>query len=240
MKITQICFLAFAILTLTLPAHGKEPATVTVTGTGEVKVKPDIALISLRVQSKGKDAQKAQALNAKEMARVQDVLKSQFGIESKDIQTSSFSLNPEYRYDNNKTIFIGYIVEHSLSVTIRKLDKVGAVLDKVVGKNSEEIGVHLNGIQFDLDKRREVEVQALEQALANAKARAEALARFSKKTLGSVLQISDSQVRFQPIQGPMMRESAKMMMADAAAPETSISAGEIVVNASLHAQYQME
>ncbi len=215
---------------------------VSVRGEGEVRVKPEKALILLSVQSKGADAKTAQNLNAKEMSRVQKLLKSDFGIAEKDLQTTGLSLNPEYRYEQNgKQRFVGFQASHSLTVTVRKLDEVGGILDRVVGKGTEELSVLLNHVQFDTERKKELEITALGFAMENARARAEALAKFAKRGLKSARRISDSSVQMLPPSFPMAKSMAmRADLTEAQAGGTSVSAGEITVTANVAVDYDLE
>jgi uncharacterized protein YggE len=234
-----LCLIAM-LASSTAFAASENARYVSVRGEGEIKVKPDIVTVQLLTHTKAKDARTAQAKNAKEMARVMDLLKDKFGVDAKDILTAGFRVNPDYKYENNKQIFLGYVVDHDLTVTYRKLDKLGDLLDGLVGKGTEDISVQLQGLTFDTEKRKEAEVQALELAMKNAQARGEALARFAKKPIRGVLRISDSSVSYQPFR-PVM---AKMMSADAAvsggAERTQISQGEISVSSTVAVDYEID
>ena len=227
-------------------AQAADLKTISVRGDGELKVAPDVAVVSLQVRTKAKDARSAQTANAKEMARVSKVLKSDFGLEGKDVQTSSFSVNPDYRYEGNgKQVFLGYEANHSLSVRVKKLDKVGELLDRLPsGKAGEQLAVVLQGVTFDSDKRREHETEALGLAMANAQARANALAGFAKKSLKGVLRISDSNVQYQPFQSGGGQVAKMMTMAGGAeadmAQSTQISQGEITINSNVAVDYEMD
>lgn len=229
-------FLPLALLLSTSALAAESPHFISVRGEGEIKVKPDIVAVSLNVHTKAKDGKAAQAKNAKEMARVMAVLKDDFGIDAKEIQTTSFQVNPEYNYQGPQRVFVGYVVDHSLVFTYRKLDKVGEVLDKLVTSGAGEDSVQLSGLTFDSSKRKDHEVEALELAMRNASGRAEALARFAKKPLKGVLRISDSSVNYQPFRGNMAM--GKMAAQDSAA--TQISAGEISVTSSVAVDYEIE
>jgi uncharacterized protein len=238
----KIILLAAASLLPLSAFAAAEPRSIAVHGEGELKVKPDLAYITLQVQTRAKEAKTAQQKNAAEMARVQKVLKDDFHIEAKDIQTSGYNVSPNYRYDQNgHQTFTGYVVDHGLIVTLHKIEQAGQVLDEVVGRGTEEVGVQLSGIQFDTDKRKEYELQALEQAMKNAEARAGALARFAHLSLKGVHRISDSTVSVHPY---MANYSGRAMMAarvaEAAAPQTEVSSGEIVVNSSVAVDWDME
>lgn len=227
------------LLVFTTPAFAAESAHfISVRGEGEIKVKPDLVSVSLNVHTKAKDGKAAQAKNAKEMARVMSTLKDTFGVEAKDIQTTSFQVNPEYNYQGPQRQFLGYVVDHSLAFTYRKLDKVGEVLDKLVTGNASEDSVQLSGLTFDSSKRKDYEVDALELAMKNASGRAEALARFAKKPVKGVLRISDSSVNYQPFRGNAPMAMARAESQDAA--PTHISAGEITVTSSVAVDYEIE
>lgn len=214
---------------------------VSVRGEGEASIAPDMAEIQLQVTSKAKDAKGAQTKNAKEMVRVEKVLKDQFKIESKDIQTNNFQVFPEYNYENNgKRNFLGFRADHGLSVTVRKMEQVGNLLDSLVGKGTEDISVQLSGVSFSSSKRKEVEIQALELAMKSASHRAEALAGFAKKKIKGVLRITDSHLGHVP--PPMLTGGMAMMKmaGDQEAQNTQISSGEIKVNAQVSVEYELD
>lgn len=215
--------------------------SVTVTGDGELKIKPDIAFLSLQVQSKGPDAKGAQEKNAREMARVEKILREDFKLEERDLQTTSFWVNPEYRYEqaSGKQIFTGFTVTHGLRAKVRKLEKLGEMLDKLSGKGGPEANVSLQGVSFDTDKRKAYEVQALESAMNDAKERAEALAKFSGRKLKGVIRVSDSLLSAPPplLRGRMMKGEAAMMAAEVG---TSVQAGEIEIHSTVNVEYELD
>jgi uncharacterized protein YggE len=212
---------------------------VSVRGEGEVSTKPDMADITLQVSSKAKDAKTAQSKNAKEMARVEKVLKDQFKIESKEIQTSHFQVNPEYNYDQNgKRSFLGFRADHGLMVNVKKIDQLGAILDALIGKGSEDLSVQLNGINFGSSKRKELELKALEGAMQSAQLRAEALAGYAKKKIRGVLRITDSRLGYAP--PPMLGGIMQMKAADVQMESTQISTGEVKIQANVSVEYEID
>ncbi len=214
--------------------------TISVKGEGEIKVKPDRATIMLTVRTKAKDAKTAQAKNAREMARVDKLLKTSFGLEARNIQTSSFQLQPEHRYHpNGKQEFLGYMVDHSLSITLRQLDRLGSLLDNLVSDGKDDVAVLLQQVQFGSDKQKEQEIQAMELAMQNAEARARALARFAKRDIKGVLRISDSSVNFQPPPFHRMMGGAEMEATKMTA-DTQVSTGEITVQSNVAVEYLMD
>ncbi|RZA08052.1 MAG: DUF541 domain-containing protein [Proteobacteria bacterium] len=215
---------------------------ISVRGEGELKVAPDVAIVSLSVETKAKDAKAAQKANAEEMARVNKVLRNDFSIDAKDIQTDGFSMGQDYRFEKDgRRVFVGFAGHHSLTVRMKKLDRVGELMDKLPSAGAGEArAVELRGVSFDSDKRRDHETEVLGIAMANAKDRATALAGFAKKGLKGVLRISDSAVQYQPYAAPYAARSKNMAMADAESAPTEISAGQITINANVAIDYEMD
>ena len=216
--------------------------SVSVKGEGEVKSAPDRADVNLRVRTKAKDAKSAQAKNAKEMARVQKALRDEFKIDGKDIQTTGFSVQPEYQYgQNGKQTFLGFLVDHGLTVKTKKLDQLGPLLDSLTGRGTDDVSVALGGVSFGSDKRQELEIQAMELAMKNAEARAAALAKFGKRSLKGVLRISDSSVGFAPPPFAGGARMAKMQMtASDESGGTSVAPGEITISSEVSVEYQLD
>ena len=77
--------------------------TITVTGTGEVLLSPDIAYVSIGVRSEGEDAAKTVAENNTKTAKVVEAVIS-FGVDENDIQTTNFNIHPQHQYDEQGSI----------------------------------------------------------------------------------------------------------------------------------------
>jgi uncharacterized protein YggE len=135
-----------AAQTSTLP-----PRTLNVTGSGKVLIVPDIATISIGVHTEGKDADEAVASNNTQAKKVAQALQG-MGVEEKDIRTSNFSIFPQQQFDETgKQIGTIYVVDNTVYVTVRQLDKLGELLNAVVETGANSI----YGIQFDVeDKQR--------------------------------------------------------------------------------------
>ena len=109
-------------------------------GHGEVKLAPDMAIVDFGVESQGLTARAALDANTRNMAALITALKSS-NIDDKDIQTSNFSVQP--RYDDKPNVnppkIVGYAVNNAVSVAVRKLDSLGALLDRAVASGSNQI-----------------------------------------------------------------------------------------------------
>ena len=168
--------------------------TISLSGTGTVKLAPDIVSISTGVESDAAIAKDALAKNTASMTRVIEELK-QSGIEPKDIQTTNFSVEPRYddRDDGKPAKLVGYHVTNSVFITLRDISKLGEVLDKIVGFGANSIG----GVAFGVADREGVENEARKLAMADAIAKAKLYADAAGAELGPVLTISE-QGGYQP------------------------------------------
>ena len=147
--------------------------SITVSGSGEVTVTPDLARVSLGVLVQRESAKGARQAAADSMSKVIARIKA-LGIADKDIATSSVSLSPVYDYNSNSSApkIRGYQLQNSVTVTVRDLDKVGDVIDDGVAAGATSV----DGISFDVADRAAAESQAREAAVKDAKARADTLA----------------------------------------------------------------
>ncbi|WP_187326792.1 SIMPL domain-containing protein [Martelella lutilitoris] len=230
--------IAAAGLLLALPLAGgaalaqSAPATISVSAEGDANLVPDMATVSLAVVTDADDTSTAMADNAGAMQKVIAALKED-GIAEKDIQTANFSVSPRYQQvkasdGSMQSEIVGYEVRNALSVKVRDLAKLGAVLDRAV-----QLGVNSGGgISLSNSDPSAAEDEARREAVANALAKAETLAEAAGVSLGDVLSISEQS----SMPSPVMFARSDMMMAKAeGAPP--IAAGEntytITVNMTL-------
>ncbi len=158
---------------------------VTVVGHGEVKGKPDTATVQIGVETEAAVAKDALAKNTDETAALQAKLK-ELGVAETDMQTSNFSIYPTYSTDGRQ--ITGYHVSNSVTVKIRALDKVGTLLDQVVQAGANSV----SGISFSVDDPKALLSQAREQAMQDAKSRADLLAKAGGAAVGDVLVITEN------------------------------------------------
>ena len=209
--------LAIAVLAvIAAPLSAEEKPmerTVTVSASGTVSAVPDEATISTGVSSEAKTAREAMSKNTEAMKKVVAELKGQ-GVEPKDIQTTQFNVEPVYIYpkEGQPPVVTGYRVNNMVSVCVKNLDKLGAVLDQLVTVGANQV----NGISFEVNKAETLKDEARKEAVANALRRAKLLAAASGADVGEVMQISEEVSYVGP--QPMMYGRAKAMAADSAAP----------------------
>jgi uncharacterized protein YggE len=163
--------------------------TIAVTGSGKVTVVPDLATINLGVQIERNTAKAARQAAAESMTQVLAALKA-LGIDDKDIATSTISLQPVYDYTNNNNTpkVRGYQLQNAVTVTVRDLDKVSDVLDDSVVSGATQV----NGISFDVADRAASEAKAREAAVADARAKADTLAKGVGVSITGVSSISET------------------------------------------------
>lgn len=148
---------------------------INVNGKGSVKVVPDIAVVNMGVEREGKDLNAVQKENAEITERVIRTL-VKLGIDERDIETASYSIEPVYDHIEGKQIFRGYKVRNLLRVTVRDIGSAGRIIDTAV-KNGVNI---VNNIEFDIAEQEGYYYQALKLAVEDAVRRAEVVS----KTMG--------------------------------------------------------
>lgn len=205
-------------------------ATIIVTGEGTAEIAPDMALIDLGVVKVAKTAREALDENNKAMAEILAALK-EAGIEARDLQTSGFTINPQYQYPQSTTgenpppVLLGFQVANTVTLRVRDLGKLGEILDKAVSLGANQGG----GIRFTNDKPDTAVSAARKKAVENAMAKAKELTDAAGVGLGRVLEISETSYRAEPM--PMMRAVAKDYAAAGAVPlATGENSYSVIVN----------
>lgn len=161
--------------------------TITISGEGKVTAIPDIAQVSLGIETQKTTVAAAQKENTEKMNSLVNQIKD-LDIEEKDIKTANYSIYPRYDYLEGRQVLRGYIVNQSVNVKIRDLEQVAAVLDLAGTAGANQIG----GLNFTIDEPEDLRQEAREEALANAKEKADALAKAADVKLGKLVSFSES------------------------------------------------
>jgi uncharacterized protein YggE len=213
---------------------------IRVKGRGEIKVTPDLALVSIEIWSRDADAKKTQASNAAELARVENILKDKFKVDDKDVQTTQINLNPEYRYENNgKRTLLGYQSNHGIQVTIKDLSKLGNLMDSLIGQSAEKFGTNIQSVSFSTAKKALYESECLALAVTNARSKADIIAKASKTSVKEIRTIIESSAGWEDVPQPMRggMESFKSSALMSSAPPTNVSPGQITINTDVIADF---
>jgi uncharacterized protein YggE len=178
-----------AAATLIIPpttGGGPVPGVVT-TGDATVKVRPDIAIITVGVTTQATTASEAQSQAADRVARILERAK-QLGVASTDTKSGGYSIQPQYAYGPNQAPKItGYQAAQQVVLTYRKVDDAGRALDALVQND----GATNASLQFALENAKAAQADARTQAIADARAKAQAMADAAGVRLGSALSVSD-------------------------------------------------
>ena len=239
---TKMLFLSLAAATAmatpaALPAQATaivQPSVGTrldISATGTVSRVPDLAIISAGVVTKSTTATGAIADNAARMERVRAALR-RAGIADKDIQTSSISLNPDYRYENNQApVLTGYQASNNVSVKFRDIRNSGKILDALVAEGANQI----NGPTLTIDKPEGAYDEARVKALAVGRARAELYARSLGMRVVKLVSVSEGGGNYPRPPMPMVAMAKAERSAD-----TSIDPGSQDLEVTLAMSFDLQ
>lgn len=180
-------------LTLTLApgyaaAQTPPPRVITMGGHGEARAVPDTAQLSAGVSSQAPTAAAALSANSTRMQGVMAALKK-LGVPDKDIQTSNFSVSPQYVSGNGQVPRVtGYQANNQVEVRLEDVRKLGAALDTLVTAGANQ----MNGVNFLIRDDAALLAQARADAVAEARRKAETFAKAAGVNLGAILSIGES------------------------------------------------
>jgi uncharacterized protein YggE len=177
---------------------------VTVSGEATVAVPPDTAVIRIGVSSLEKTAREAGEANAKQMTAVLAAIKAS-GIAERDIQTSRVSLQPQYDPNKGGTARLtGFQANNQVTIRIRDIDNLPTVLDRAIAAGANE----MSGVEFVVSEQSKLLDQARDEAIADARRKAELYAKAAGAKLGQVVSINEEGTPPQPRPMQAMRAGA--------------------------------
>jgi uncharacterized protein YggE len=224
-------FLLIAAAPCATLADQAAPRILTVPGQGIAKAAPDQAQFSTGVVTQERTAALALAANSRAMNAVFGTL-NKLGIADKDIQTSNFSLSPQYQTCKPGVPcpqrVVGYEVSNTVNVTVEDFGKTGAVLDALVSSGSNQI----DNIGFSIRDNSALLKEARAAAVNDAMDRAQTYAKAAGITLGHILSIQEG-----GNEQPRPMYFAKAMMAPAPPP---IAGGEESVSANVTITWEIQ
>jgi uncharacterized protein len=234
-----ICLLAFSKLAGLTSLNNSNKNVFHTQGTGKATAAPDIASVTVGITQDAlvvKDAQNK--VNEATSKIIADLKK--LGINEKDIKTQNYSVNPKYNYyvpTRNKPD--GYTVSQEMEIKSKSIDKINKVIDVATADGANIV----NGANFTFsdELQKKLENKAREDAVKDAKQKAETLSKAAGMNLGKVIDITESNNRFYPI--PMMKTATGLGTSeeaqDLAAPTTQVSPGENTVNVTVDITYEV-
>jgi uncharacterized protein len=203
----------------------------TVQGKGEVTAIPDTALVTLGVNKQATNVDVAKQQVDQIINKITQDVKA-LGIDAKNIKTSNYSINPDYDYTTGTQVPRGYTVNASIEIKVTPLEKANNAVDIATKDGATQVG----GIQFVLDdqKQKELEDQARQAAIDNAKEKAESLSKSAGIHLGRVVDVQENTPG--DIVKPILNMSAKT--ADATQETTQLNPGENKVTSTVSLSYE--
>jgi len=180
------------------------PATISVTGEGEVLAVPDIGQFTFSVQARADDAATAQEESGTKINNIIAFLK-EAGIEETDIKTVGYNLYPRYRWEERlcvpgsfcppgEQVPDGFEVNQSVQVKVRNTDDASAIITGV----GEREATNISGLDFVIDDTEALALEARELAIADAKAKAAKLAKDLGVDLVKITGYYEDDARYAP------------------------------------------
>jgi len=217
---------------------GPDIPTLTVNGNGIVTVQPDTAFVTLGMETAAKSLSDAQRLNSAAMQKVMDRLQ-QLKIEKDRIQTSSFNVMPQYRPPSKHPVdapapapeIVGYTVSNRVTVEIRDLQKVAAVIEETSAAGAN----HFQGLHWGLRDEQQARLQALKLAAGKAREKAATLSEALNLKLARLMNVTEG-VQFIR---PAPYAGRAMMAADSGGGDVPLSSGEMRVEATVTLTYEI-
>jgi len=205
---------------------------ISVSGEGKMMAVPDLATLQIGVESQQDTVEAARDEAAQAMSDVIAALKAQ-GIADKDIQTQYFNISQVTRWDDykNEQVVTGYRVTNTVSTKIRDIETVGTVIDAVTGVGGDL--TRISGVNFSIEDPSPYVADIREQAIADARGKAEQLAELTGVNLGPPIYISESS----NLATPVYTRSDYAMESAAMGVPTSISPGELELNLYVQITY---
>lgn len=210
---------------LVASAQTPTPPGITVTGMGVVKGTPDIAFITVGVESNQATAQEAQREAADKINAALDKIRS-LGVADKDIQTTGLNLAPVY--DRNGTTITGYRATNQLRITVQDINRTGELLDAAVSAGANRGGQIQMGFKDDTKLRQD----ALDAAVRSAQDKAGVVAKALGVALGSVESVSEESVS-----GPVAPAMLGAPVAPQGGAPSPVLPGEISITAQVRVTY---
>jgi hypothetical protein len=211
------------------------PVLISVDGRGEVNASPDIAQLSFGVQTeRHPTAEEAMTELSEKMNAIVDAVKA-LDIEEKDIVTQNLSLYPSYDWNEGVREDQGFEANQSLSVKVRDLDKIGAVLSAATTAGANQAG----GVSFTIDDPEELQAQARELAIKDAEAKAKVLAAQLGKRLGDIKSYSEGGYGGTPPMPYMAREAVMMDVGVEEMKAVPVPTGEQEIVISVNLTYEV-
>lgn len=236
-KFTSVLAAALLVFSVagTNLAAAAEPNTIAVSGMAEQEVAPDMAYIDVGINVRADDAETARTQEAQIASQIRRALLG-LAITDNDLQNTSYYLYQEYKVDRNGVRTADkYVLDSSIKVTVKDLDKLSQVIDNVV----EAGATNISNITYALSTQNIIQRQLLATAVENARDKAAVVANAASRTLGNMLSADINSFDGGTIvaYGANKLRSTTNLAEDGAA--TKLSPGKIKLNARVQVVFSL-
>lgn len=210
--------------------------TMMLRSSGQVEVLPDMATFSINLNCLSKSAKSSKQCLVEKSNALHDQLLA-FGIDEKDLLTTSVDLRKSYRWQNGTNVFEGYSSSSSLHVTVRNLDK----LDEIYTELLEIRNLDLRGLQYSHTALDSLNNVAYQNALENANVLSDKLLEKLPETKKEVLKVGNVELSSSLPNNQNEYKAEEMgYNANVRKSNVSISTGTVLVHATLYVEYQIK
>ena len=215
-----------------------EKPAVVVTGRGQIVLAPDTVFVTFGIETAGKSVADVQGQHRLVLNRVVERLRG-LQIDNERIQTASYTVSPQYKPPPKRTEgaagapeIVGYIISTSMTVEVRKLDKVGSVIEESIAAGANQF----QALHWALQDEQQAKLGALKQAAAKAHEKASALSEALRVKLSRLLKATEESHVVRPV--PKLARS--MMAMEGSGGDMPVFSGEIKVDATVTLIYEIQ
>lgn len=196
MKKTAVLLTAGLLACSCMMAHAEESfhRTVTVSGSGTVTAKNDMATVTLSVRTASPEAKTAACDNAAVMTAVRSAVLAS-GVTADNIETMGYNLYPNNQYDDKGRVkSTVYEADNRMKIVLHNLENTGKVMDAAINAGAN----HIDGVTFSVRNEREYKEEALRLAAADAKRKAEILAKALERSVVNIVSVDETRTEIMP------------------------------------------
>ena len=183
-RLRPLLIVFFSLSTWIAHAHNVERPSISVVGIGKIEVSADLADLNLGFAVEGMDSGTAMNEVNQRLENLLSQLRKR-GVTDADVVAGNLRINPRYDYQGRRPRFTGYVVERSLTVTVKALDNLPAILATTVASKVSNI----NAVRYRNSQHQSLIAQARKAAIANSKRKATALAAGYNAELGPIYSV---------------------------------------------------
>lgn len=216
------------------PAPSAKEPELTASGHGETRLAPDYAYVTIGVTNQAQNAVDAASENARRFESILGALHS-FGLNDRQLLTSRYNLTQNFEYPKNgQPKSSGFTARSTIRAEVRRLDDLGKLIDASIASGATEI----SGVQFLASNTDEARRSAMTEAVRQARADADAMARAAGGSLGRLIALNSGGIS-QPVyntRGDVQFQA--VALSSALAVPTSIVPGDLLVSAQVFARWE--